>query len=51
MPVVKLVSCLKRYCQPKSWIGLPPYWSDDEISHFVQTVVDAIPDDGIKDRI
>jgi RecA-family ATPase len=42
LPVVKLVSCLKRYCQQ---------WSDDEISYFVETVVDAIPDDGIKDRI
>ncbi|MDC0850860.1 AAA family ATPase [Candidatus Pelagibacter sp.] len=51
MPVVKLVSCLKRYCQPESWIGLPSYWSDEEISYFVETVVDAIPDDGIKDRI
>ena len=51
MPVVKLVSCLKRYCQPKSWTGLPSYWSDEEISYFVETVVDAIPDDGIKDRI
>ena len=42
MPVVKLVSCLKRYCST---------WNDEEITNFVTIVVDAIPDDGIADRI
>ena len=30
MPVVKLVSCLKRYCQPKSWTGLSSYWDIED---------------------
>ena len=44
MPIVKLTACLTRYCVKMG------HWSEDELYDFVETVVDSIPDEGIKDR-